>query len=86
MVNKLIIIFTRECLRDRLLEDERRPLCLVHRDLPLDQDAHDCRDYLCLLEDTLAWSNETASCEFTVLFPAEVAGAVRRLVGQGDDS
>jgi len=75
-----------ECLRDRLLEDERRPLCLLHRDLPLAHNSPDCRDYLFLLDDTLSWSTEQAAGEFTVLFPVVAASAIKQLVGRGERS
>ena len=73
-----------ECFRDLLLDDGRKPLCLLHRDLPLDQDLQDCRDYLTLLDDTLAWAQETATCEFMVVFPTSAASAVERLMARND--
>lgn len=69
-----------ECLRDRLLDDACRPLRLLHRDLPLAQDDLHCRDYLSLLHDTLAWSAESATCDFTVLFPTSTAPSIDRLL------
>ena len=75
-----------ECLRDLLLDDGRQPLCLLHRDLPLDQDEPDCRDYLSLLDETLTWAKETATCEFTVFFPAAAADPIERLVGRNETS
>jgi len=80
-----------ECLRERLLADRQRPLCLVHRDLPLAQDARDCRDYLVLLNDTLWWAEASRTkaasvaqhpaARFAVIFPASAARAIEQLVG-----
>jgi hypothetical protein len=73
-----------ECFRDWLLDDGRQSLCLLHRDLPLAQDPQNCRDYLTLLDDTLAWAKETATCEFVVAFPVAAGNAIEQLVGRND--
>lgn len=69
-----------ECLRDRLTEADRRPLTLLHRDLPLAATSQDCVDYLALLFDTLKWAAESATCDFAVVFPTTVQMAVERLM------
>jgi hypothetical protein len=85
-----------ECLRDRLMDDGPsdgklldegpQPLCLLHRDLPLAQDEQDCCDYLTLLRDTLAWAEESATCEFTVIFSTDTVSAIERLAGWNNSS
>ena len=75
-----------ECFRDRLLAESRKPLCLLHRDLPCDENRRDCRDYLSLLTDLLAWATETDGCEFTVVFPTSTAGAIEQLIGWNESS
>jgi len=69
-----------ECLRDRVTDDQRPTLCLLHRDLPLQENEHDCRDYLALLDDTLTWANGSANYDFEVVFPTRLAVKIERLL------
>jgi len=70
-----------ECFRDRLLDDQLQPLCLLHHDLPLNQDPGDCADYLILLDDTLSWSFEHG-CHFAIIFPVAAAARIGQLLGE----
>ena len=75
-----------ECLRDRLTDESGEPLCLLHRDLPMNQCEQDCQDYLLVLADTLAWSEKEASCEFRVIFPTAVERTIKLLLAPDTSS